>query len=627
MDSAATMPPAPRFALWGERVFEPRKRRGSKGTRFAADETGLQRTMCLRPGGVTDGEPVTSAEPDLPPYPPQRILSAPFSERIELACRTWAAQVTPNQPIVLAMYWAKYFFVFIGVWALFNMLNEDYAGFLSVQEWAFSATAFKKAIVWAIFYELCGLGCSWGPMNARFKPMTLGFRYYLRPGTTKLPLFPGVPVIGNHTRSWLDVGVYTLNQLCLLRVLVAPEVTPDLLLPSLLLIPAMGVLDKTLFLAARAEHYWVALVCLVVASTNELWIPACMVLWVCVWFWAATSKLNQHFPSVIMVMMNNGPFFPKILKKRLFKSYPDNLRPSRFAELMAHFGTTTEYLIAILLITSTDPTLTWVMLCVASGFHGFIALNNPSGMPIEWNILMVYGGFFLFGFHPDATLAPLLARPELVAFLFFCLVAVPAYGNFVPYRVSFLLAMRYYAGNWSYNVWLFKRGAAEKMKQNVQMPAPLMREQLEQVIPDPEIVEVSLATMSSNRFMHEEGRPILEALPHAVDDIEDYEWMEGELVGGSAIGWNFGDGHLNGRYLLQAIQEQCQFEEGELRMITVESQPLFGPAMAWEVFDAAAGKIAEGRTVMKPFLGLPPWPHGRYADALVGDGSATETGD
>ena len=103
--------------------------------------------------------------------------------------------------------------------------------------------------------------------------------------------------------------------------------------------------------------------------------------------------------------------------------------------------------------------------------------------------------------------------------------------------------------------------------------------------------------------------------------------MEGELVGGSAIGWNFGDGHLNGRYLLQAIQEQCRFEEGELRVITVESQPLFGPAMDWEIFDAAAGKIAEGRTVMKPFLGLPPWPHGRYADALVGDGSATETGD
>ena len=48
-----------------------------------------------------------------------------------------------------------------------------------------------------------------------------------------------------------------------------------------------------------------------------------------IWFWAATSKVNQPLPqSVIMVMMNNGPFFPKWLKKRLFASYPDDLRPS-----------------------------------------------------------------------------------------------------------------------------------------------------------------------------------------------------------------------------------------------------------------------------------------------------------
>ena len=46
--------------------------------------------------------------------------------------------------------------------------------------------------------------------------------------------------------------------------------------------------------------------------------------------------------------------------------------------------------------------------------------------------------------------------------------------------------------------------------------------------------------------MHLEGRPLLEALPRAVDDIDDYEWIEGEVVGGMVLGWNFGDGHLNG---------------------------------------------------------------------------------
>ena len=32
-----------------------------------------------------------SAQTDLPPYDPQRMLSAPFPERVRLVCRSWAA--------------------------------------------------------------------------------------------------------------------------------------------------------------------------------------------------------------------------------------------------------------------------------------------------------------------------------------------------------------------------------------------------------------------------------------------------------------------------------------------------------------------------------------------------------
>ena len=118
-----------------------------------------------------------------------------------MICQTWAAQVAPNPRIVMALYWAKYFFVYIGGWVFFVSFDAGHPGLTSPLGWAFTATAFQKAIAWSIFYELTGLGCSWGPMNARLKPMTGGFRYFLRPGTTKLPLFPGVPVIGSHQRS------------------------------------------------------------------------------------------------------------------------------------------------------------------------------------------------------------------------------------------------------------------------------------------------------------------------------------------------------------------------------------------------------------------------------------------
>ena len=553
---------------------------------------------------------------DLPPYEPARLLAAPFPERVRLVCRTWASQVNPNPRIVMAMYWTKYLLLYVGGWAFFVSFSAGHPGFTSPGGWAFTEVAFQKAVLWSILYELTGLGCGMGPMNARFNPPLGGFLHFLRPGTTKLPLFPGLPLLGGIRRTPLDVALYAANQLLLLRALLAPEVTPALMWPSVVLIPLMGISDKTLFLAARAEHYWVALVCLTVAYADALWLSGCKVVWCAIWFWAATSKLNHHFPSVIMVMMNNGPFFPKALKQKLFVSYPDDLRPSRTAVLMAHAGTFTEYMIpVVLLLVSGSPVLTALTLFVMCGFHGFIALNNPSGMPIEWNILMIYGGIFLFGFHPEASLLALGAMPLLVAFLFLCLFLVPLYGNFVPSRVSFLLAMRYYAGNWAYNIWLVRKGSAAKFKKLVKA-AGTFREQLEKMVPDPTSVSVALTLAMAHRFMHFEGRPLLEALPRAVDDIDAYDWMEGEVLGGMVLGWNFGDGHLNGRQLLEAVQAQCGFEPGEVRVVMVESQPLLGRSMRWQIVDAASGVLEEGETALAPMRTVQPWPTGKYAEAF-----------
>jgi hypothetical protein len=555
-------------------------------------------------------------ESELPPYPMEQVLAAPFPERVRLVCRSWAAQVAPNQPVVMALYWAKYLFVYVGGWAAFCAFNTGYPGFTSPVEWAFSAAAFQKMIVWSIFYELLGLGCSWGPLNARFKPMTGGFRYFLRPGTTKLPLFPGVPIIGNPLRNWLDVALYSANQLFLLRVLVAPELTPELLMPAFVLLPLLGVLDKTLFLAARAEHYYVVLVCFVVAGADDLWISGSKMVWCFIWFWAATSKLNSHFPSVITFMMNNGPLFPKFLKKRLFRSYLDDLRPSRLAGFIAHFGTAIEYMIPVLLLLSPNATTTTLFLCLMAGFHTFIALNNPNGMPIEWNILMIYGAIFLFGVHPEASVLALGQAPWLLAFLVVSLVGVPLFGNFFPSRVSFLLSMRYYAGNWAYNIWLFRKGGSLEKLDRLKKSAGTMAAQLAQLGLDEETANLANTMVMASRFMHFEGRPLLEMLPKAVNDIENYEWIEGEVFGGSIIGWNFGDGHLNGKLLLDAIQPQCQFEEGEVRLLSIESQPLFKPTMEWKIYDAATGLIEEGTTDLKRMRDQQPWPTGELAEAL-----------
>jgi hypothetical protein len=269
----------------------------------------------------------------------------------------------------------------------------------------------------------------------------------------------------------------------------------------------------------------------------------------------------------------------------------------------------------MVLLASGGGPLTTPALVAMFCFHLFIAGNMPMGMPVEWNVMMVYGGITLFGAFAGVPVSALGEAPLLLAFLLGMLVVVPLYGNLVPSRVSFLLSMRYYAGNWAYSVWLFRGDSARKLDRLVKV-VPLLRDQLARIIDDPDTVEMAIAMQPSFRLMHLQGRALHDALPRAVDDIDEYEWMDGEMVAGLSIGWNFGDGHLHGLQLLDAIQEQCGFEAGELRVVMVESQPLGGSSMAWKIVDASTGTIAVGESKIAEMIDRQPWPTGREAEAL-----------
>ena len=131
-------------------------------------------------------------------------------------------------------------------------------GFLSPLAWAFTGTAFQKAIVWSIFLELTGLGCGWGPMNGASSRCSAASATSC--GRARPSCRPSrASRIGGIQRTWLDVALYAANQLFLLRALVAPRSRPSCSRRASS-DPADGPPDKTLFLAARAEHYYVALV-------------------------------------------------------------------------------------------------------------------------------------------------------------------------------------------------------------------------------------------------------------------------------------------------------------------------------------------------------------------------------
>jgi hypothetical protein len=564
-------------------------------------------------------------KPQAPPYDIGEWEKEPFAERLRMVCQCWAIHGYGTPWPVYLFYAAKVVALFL-LWCLFCSFSSvgDGAGGigdpLRLPSWWATPVAFQKAVLWSMAFELLGLGCGSGPLTGRYWPPIAAPLYFARPGTIKLPLWPGLPLVGGDRRGLLLVGLYLAQLALLLRALCAPALTPALLLPPVVLLPLLGMADKTLFLAARAEHYFVALFCFLFPGE---WVAGCKVLWVAVWWWAATSKLNHHFPGVVAVKQSNSPLTAiGSLRTRLFRAYPHDLRPARAVVWLAHLGTAVEYLFPLALLVGDGGPLTLAALLVMLGFHAFITSAVPMGVPIEWNFMMVYGGLFLFGRQAAVSVLSLHSPLLLAVLLCGCLV-LPAVGNLWPAGVSFLLSMRYYAGNWPYSVWLFRGDCSRRLDTHLTKSAPRVTDQLLRFY-DRATMTAALSKVIAFRAMHLQGRALQLLLPRAVDDLEAYEYLDGELVAGLVLGWNFGDGHLHQQQLLDSVQRRCAFAPGELRCLFVESQPVGRPGMAYRIVDAASGEVERGEVRVRDLLALQPWPVAGQAEvALQGIVSTT----
>lgn len=108
------------------------------------------------------------------------------------------------------------------------------------------------------------------------------------------------------------------------------------------------------------------------------------------------------------------------------------------------------------------------------------------------------------------------------------------------------------------------------------------------------------------RGLHPHGRAMSGLYSHAAEDHESRFIVDGELLCGSAIGWNFADGHLHNEQLIDAIQSHFGFEPGELRVIMMESQPLMDPVQQHRIVDAAAGLIEHGEVDVSEMVSRQP---------------------
>jgi hypothetical protein len=465
-----------------------------------------------------------------------------------------------------------------------------------------------------------GLGCGFGPLTLRFLPPIGAFLHWLRPGTIRLPPWPGrVPFTRGTRRTVGDALLYAGVLAAAVWALLAPAtrgrgglaghlglIEPVRLVPLLVLLPLVGLRDKTIFLAARSEVYLTATAAFLLPGVDM--IVAAKLIMVAIWWGAATSKLNRHFPYVVQVMLSNNPLWRSArLKRRLHRRYPEDMRPWGVAAFLAGAGTTVEYLVPLTLFASRGGTVTLVAALVMVAFHLNILTSIPVGVPLEWNVYMMCGIAILFVHNARYGLAD-VTEPVAVAAIAGVLAAGIAVGNLAPRKVSFLIGMRYYAGNWDTSLWCLTPAAIDKLERSVTKAASLPRAQLVRLYGE-EVADVLTHTGYAFRAMHTHGRALFGLVPRACGPAHetDYVVMDGEVVAGTALGWNFGDGHLHNEQLLAALQERCRFTDGEARIIVLDGQPVYRQRQAYRLVDAASGEFERGYVYVRDMLDRQPW--------------------
>ncbi|MFV8048739.1 DUF3556 domain-containing protein [Mycobacterium sp. 48b] len=489
-----------------------------------------------------------------------------------------------------------------------------------IETWWSEPIVFQKVVLWSLLFEVLGLGCGFGPLTGKIAPPMGSPLYWLRPGTIRLAPWPNrIPLTGGDSRSIFDVALYTgllgTTVFALLSDGTGPIAQLDTsvgviptgkIVPILALLAVLGLRDKVIFLATRGEVYGSLTVTFLFAGPNM--IVAAKLVMLAIWIGAATSKLNRHFPFVVATMMANNPLArAKWMKRKFFRRFPDDLRPGFIARFLAHFGTVIEMGVPLVLFFSDGGTLTYLAAFVMIVFHLVILTSIPLGVPLEWNVFMLFGIGTLF-VDKAAIGWTDVTQPWPIAALLAVIVAGIVIGNIAPPKVSFLPGMRYYAGNWDTSQWFFTEAASQKLADHRIGLGLVQHKQIEK-LSSPEGTQASLSLGHAFRGMYAHGRGLLTLWDHVIPPGRDadYTVIDGEPVAGYAVGWSFGDGHLHNEQLIDALQRRCHFEPQELRVLILDGQPIHRQRHEYRIVDAATGEFERGTFEVADLVDRQPW--------------------
>ena len=462
------------------------------------------------------------------------------AEKIRPMAKHWA-EVGFGTPVVLHLFYVVKILLYILVAALFALSAAGIDGLGNVGSWWTEPIVFQKVVLYTILFEVIGLGCGFGPLNNRFFPPMGSILYWLRPNTIRLPPWPQrVPLTRGDNRTPVDAVLYGALLVVLLVALLSDGTGADPalgtevgLLPAwqsvtvLALLAVLGLRDKTIFLAARGEVYAPFVAAFLFGGLNV--IVAAKLACVVIWMGAATSKLNKHFPYVISTMMSNSPVIrPRALKRKFFERFPDDLRPGRLSRVVAHVSTAIEMCVPLVLLFSHGGWPTAVAAFVMVCFHLGILSAIPMGVPLEWNVFMIFCVLVLFVGDADVGLSD-MTNP-LPVILFAVMAGLVIAGNLFPRKISFLPGMRYYAGNWDTSMWCVKPSAEQKIARGIVAIASMPAAQLERFYGSREAAQIPIYMGYAFRGFNTHGKALFTLVHRAMagHNEDDYSITDGE---------------------------------------------------------------------------------------------------
>ena len=561
------------------------------------------------------------------------------AEKIKPMARHWA-EVGFGTPVVLHLFYVAKIGLYILLGAVFALATSGIDGWSNIGQWWTEPIVLQKVVLYTMLFEILGLGCGFGPLNNRFYPPMGSVLYWLRPGTIRLPPWPNrVPLTRGDNREPIDVLLYGALLMMLVVALFSDGTGPDPalgtdigLLPAwqswtiLALVALAGLRDKVLFLAIRGEVYVPFVVAFLFGGPNVL--IAAKLACVVIWMGAATSKLNKHFPFVISTMMSNSPVIrARWLKRRFFENFPDDLRPGPLSRALAHVSTAIEMGVPLVLLFSHGGWPTAIAAFVMVCFHLGILSAIPMGVPLEWNVFMIFAMLTLFVGHSEIGLGD-MTNPWPVI-LFVVMAGIVIAGNLFPRKISFLPGMRYYAGNWDTTLWCITPSAEAKIADHIVAIANMPAAQLEKFYGSKEAAQIPLYMGYAFRGFNTHGKALFTLAHRAMAGYDEagYSVTDGERICSMAIGWNFGDGHMHNEQLIAAMQRRCQFEPGEVRVVLLDAQPIHNQTQRYRLVDAATGQFESGFVEVADMVVRQPWdddlpvhvdPREPGADRMVG---------